>query len=131
MGGDPTKPPFERAGLRVLRTPAHAESRPADSSAAAVESSPMDGTGNLPAVEQLDLKRIFDGVNGRVIRGEELTLAVVELDSGAIVPEHKHANEQLGLRARGHGHVHARRRDEEASAPAASGAFPAASCTRW
>src|SRR5262245_13513422 len=57
----------------------------------------MKGHGNLPAVGQLDLKRIFDGVNGRVIRGEELTLAVVELDPDAIVPEHQHANEQLGL----------------------------------
>lgn len=57
----------------------------------------QDGPGNLPAVGQLDLKRIFDGVNGRVIRGEELTLAVVELDPGAIVPEHRHDNEQLGL----------------------------------
>jgi quercetin dioxygenase-like cupin family protein len=57
----------------------------------------QDGTGNLPALGQLDLRRIFLGVNGRVIRGDELTLAVVELDSGAIVPEHLHDNEQLGL----------------------------------
>ena len=57
----------------------------------------QDGPGNLPALGELDLRRLFDGINCRVIHGDELSLAVVELDPGAIVPEHDHDNEQLGL----------------------------------
>jgi mannose-6-phosphate isomerase-like protein (cupin superfamily) len=33
----------------------------------------------------------------REVHGEQSTLAVVELEPGALVPEHHHANEQLGL----------------------------------
>jgi quercetin dioxygenase-like cupin family protein len=32
-----------------------------------------------------------------VIDGERITLAVIELDPGAVVPEHRHDNEQLGM----------------------------------
>jgi quercetin dioxygenase-like cupin family protein len=35
------------------------------------------------------------------VHGERITLAVVELDSGAIVGEHSHENEQLGILLRG------------------------------
>jgi quercetin dioxygenase-like cupin family protein len=40
---------------------------------------------------------IWDGIVARVVNGEELTLAVVELDPGAVASEHAHANEQLGM----------------------------------
>jgi len=40
---------------------------------------------------------IWDGVIARAVGGEKLTLAVVELDPGAVVGEHSHANEQLGI----------------------------------
>ena len=40
---------------------------------------------------------IWDGVIARAVDGERLTLAVVELDPGAAVPEHSHDNEQLGI----------------------------------
>jgi quercetin dioxygenase-like cupin family protein len=36
-------------------------------------------------------------VAGREVNGEQATLAVVELGPGALVPEHRHPNEQLGL----------------------------------
>ena len=40
---------------------------------------------------------IWDGVLARAIDGEEVTLAVVELDPGSVVAEHSHVNEQLGI----------------------------------
>jgi quercetin dioxygenase-like cupin family protein len=45
----------------------------------------------------LDLQRIWDGVHGRVVHGEGITLGVIELDPNSHVPEHQHANEQLGI----------------------------------
>jgi quercetin dioxygenase-like cupin family protein len=40
---------------------------------------------------------IWDGVIARAVKGERLTLAVVELDPDAVVAEHSHDNEQLGI----------------------------------
>ena len=59
--------------------------------------------GRLVAVSAFDdlsslgLQRIWDGVHGRVVHGEQITLGVIELDPGSVVPEHRHENEQLGL----------------------------------
>jgi len=44
---------------------------------------------------------VWDGVLGRVVAGEQVTFVVVELDPNAVVPEHSHANEQLGVLASG------------------------------
>jgi quercetin dioxygenase-like cupin family protein len=44
---------------------------------------------------------LFAGVVARVLHGERITFAVVELDPEATVPEHSHANEQLGMVLRG------------------------------
>jgi quercetin dioxygenase-like cupin family protein len=41
--------------------------------------------------------RIWDDVVAREIHGQQTTLAVVELESGALVPEHHHVSEQLGM----------------------------------
>jgi len=41
--------------------------------------------------------RIWEGVLARTVEGEQLSLAVVELDPGSVVREHSHENEQLGL----------------------------------
>ena len=38
-----------------------------------------------------------EAVRARRIQGERVTLAVVELAAGAVVPEHRHAAEQLGM----------------------------------
>jgi unsaturated pyranuronate lyase len=46
---------------------------------------------------QLGPLPIWEGIVARTINGQELTLAVVELDPGAAVREHSHANEQLGI----------------------------------
>jgi quercetin dioxygenase-like cupin family protein len=40
---------------------------------------------------------VWDGVSARAVNGERMTMAVVELDPDAHVPEHRHENEQLGL----------------------------------
>ena len=55
---------------------------------------PVSAFGN---VSSLDLQRIWDGVHGRVVHGDRITLGVIELDPGSIVPEHAHDNEQLGI----------------------------------
>ena len=41
--------------------------------------------------------RLWEGVIARRVQGERITLAVVELAPNAIVPEHRHPNEQNGL----------------------------------
>lgn len=40
---------------------------------------------------------IWDGVVARAVEGERVTLSVVELAAGAVIPEHAHENEQVGL----------------------------------
>lgn len=51
----------------------------------------------LRDLAELDLQQIWDGVAARSVHGDRLTLAVVELDPGSVVPEHRHDHEQLGL----------------------------------
>ena len=41
--------------------------------------------------------QVFDGIKARRVEGERVTLAIVELDPGAVVPEHQHAHEQNGM----------------------------------
>ncbi len=52
-------------------------------------------------VAGLGPQRIWDGVVGRTVHGERVTLGVIELDPGAVVPEHAHANEQVGVLLQG------------------------------
>jgi quercetin dioxygenase-like cupin family protein len=49
------------------------------------------------SVSSLDLRRIWEGVHGRVLHGDRITLGVIELDPNSIVPEHNHEHEQLGM----------------------------------
>jgi quercetin dioxygenase-like cupin family protein len=49
------------------------------------------------SISSLELQRIWDGVHARVLHGERLTLGVIELDAGSVVPEHSHEHEQLGI----------------------------------
>jgi quercetin dioxygenase-like cupin family protein len=46
---------------------------------------------------ELPLQRIWDGVSSRTVNGARLSLGIVELDPGAVVPEHHHDHEQLGM----------------------------------
>ena len=46
-------------------------------------------------------RKVWDGITVRAVHGEQLSLAVVELAPGAVVGEHSHYHEQLGLVLRG------------------------------
>jgi unsaturated pyranuronate lyase len=46
---------------------------------------------------RIDALPIWKGIVARAVSGERITLAVVELDPGAVVAEHAHENEQLGI----------------------------------
>jgi quercetin dioxygenase-like cupin family protein len=54
----------------------------------------MSAFGDLASSEPLP---IWDGLLARAVLGEQSTLAVIELDADIAVPEHSHANEQLGV----------------------------------
>lgn len=49
------------------------------------------------SLSTLELQKIWDGVHGRIVHGERITLGVIELDPGSVVPEHRHEHEQLGM----------------------------------
>jgi quercetin dioxygenase-like cupin family protein len=48
-------------------------------------------------LQGLPVIQVWDTVVARAVHGERQSLAVVELDPNAIVPEHRHENEQLGM----------------------------------
>ena len=53
---------------------------------------------NLVDLASLPLLEIWgDQVRARRVEGERITLAIVELAPNAVVPEHRHAAEQLGM----------------------------------
>jgi quercetin dioxygenase-like cupin family protein len=58
----------------------------------------VDAFADLAAVAPV---AIWDGVVVRAVHGERITLGVVELEAGSVVPEHRHENEQLGIVLRG------------------------------
>ena len=64
---------------------------------------------DLAAIPPLEMRP--GSVIARRIEGERITMAVFELQPGAVVPEHEHPAEQMGLCIRGQHHVHGRRRD--------------------
>ncbi|MGH2356813.1 MAG: cupin domain-containing protein [Candidatus Limnocylindria bacterium] len=41
--------------------------------------------------------QVWEGIHVRRVQGDQLTLAIVELDPNAVVPEHRHPNEQNGM----------------------------------
>jgi unsaturated pyranuronate lyase len=57
--------------------------------------SAFQGIAGLPHV------RIWDGITAHAVDGDRTTLAVIELEPGSAVPEHRHDNEQLGILIRG------------------------------
>ena len=42
-------------------------------------------------------QQLWPGYRARAVHGERLTLAVVEIEPGAELPEHRHVNEQFGM----------------------------------
>ena len=60
---------------------------------------------NLRDLAEFPLLDIWgDAVRARRVQGERITLAIVELAPNAVVPEHRHAAEQLGMVIRGRMH---------------------------
>ena len=57
---------------------------------------------NLQNLADLPMLEIWgEAVRARRVEGERITLAIVELAPNAVVPEHRHAAEQLGMVIRG------------------------------
>ena len=54
----------------------------------------MSAFSHLPDAEPV---QIWEGVVGRVVEGERVTMALIELAAGCVIPEHRHHNEQLGV----------------------------------
>jgi quercetin dioxygenase-like cupin family protein len=48
-------------------------------------------------LSELGPRPIWQGVVARAVHGERITLGVIELDPDVDLPEHRHANEQLGI----------------------------------
>ena len=49
------------------------------------------------AIAELDPIELGEGLVARAVEGERMTFAVIDLEPGAILPEHAHENEQIGL----------------------------------
>jgi quercetin dioxygenase-like cupin family protein len=45
--------------------------------------------------------QVWDGLVAWTVTGDEAALAAIEIDPGAVVPEHDHPNEQTGVLLRG------------------------------
>lgn len=52
---------------------------------------------NLRALSELEPIQAWEGVRARRVEGDQVTLAIVELDADAIVPDHTHPAEQNGM----------------------------------
>jgi quercetin dioxygenase-like cupin family protein len=52
---------------------------------------------NLQDLSEIAPIQVWEGIRARRVEGDQLTLAIVELDPNAIVPEHTHPAEQNGL----------------------------------
>jgi quercetin dioxygenase-like cupin family protein len=48
-------------------------------------------------LQSISPQLLVEGYLARAIHGEQLTLAVVEVEAGAELPEHRHLNEQFGM----------------------------------
>lgn len=53
--------------------------------------------GNLMTLGEIAPIRVWEGIRARRVQGDRLTLAIVELDPEAEVPEHTHPAEQNGM----------------------------------
>ncbi|MFN2466305.1 MAG: cupin domain-containing protein [Candidatus Dormibacteria bacterium] len=48
-----------------------------------------------------EVRQIWDGIQGRVITGERMTMALVDIEPNVQLQEHHHENEQLGFIVQG------------------------------
>ena len=61
----------------------------------------MNGGASFARAGSIPAQQIWDGVIGRPVHGERMTIALLELAPGAVVPEHSHDNEQVGFLVEG------------------------------
>lgn len=52
-------------------------------------------------LDELERLQIWDGLVGRAVAGKEASLVAIEIEPSVTVPEHRHANEQMGILIRG------------------------------
>ena len=52
-------------------------------------------------VDGMERLQIWDGLVGRAAVGKEASLVAIEIEPNAVVPEHRHPNEQTGFLVRG------------------------------
>ena len=52
-------------------------------------------------IEDLQALPIWEGLTARMVHGDRITLAVVELEPNSLVPEHQHEHEQVGIVVQG------------------------------
>jgi quercetin dioxygenase-like cupin family protein len=57
----------------------------------------MTDSTNLVELSDIEQLPVWDAIRARRVEGERITLAIVELDPGAVAPEHSHPAEQLGI----------------------------------
>jgi quercetin dioxygenase-like cupin family protein len=57
----------------------------------------------LRDIAEVGPRDIWESVTARAIESERLTMAFVELEPNAVVPEHRHENEQVGIMLQGSG----------------------------
>lgn len=53
------------------------------------------------SVDDIAPRALMEGLRARSVDGEAITLAVVELEPGLRMPEHRHPSEQVGVVLRG------------------------------
>ncbi len=53
--------------------------------------------GAFDRLQAIQPQLLAEGYLARALHGERLTVAVVEIDPGATLPEHHHDNEQVGM----------------------------------
>jgi quercetin dioxygenase-like cupin family protein len=46
-------------------------------------------------------QQIWEGLTSRAVHGKEVTLNLLKLEPNAVVPEHSHVNEQIGILVEG------------------------------
>jgi unsaturated pyranuronate lyase len=61
----------------------------------------MTDASNLRVIDEVGFQKLWEGISGRIVEGQRLTLAVVELEPNGVVPSHQHEHEQLGMVIRG------------------------------
>ena len=56
---------------------------------------------NFRTIDDVRFQKLWTGISGRIIEGERITVAVVELEPNGTVPSHQHEHEQMGIVIRG------------------------------